>query len=80
MEWQNSQSTELPKEIDTSSSKVYNYIRHDIEKTTVKDVDGNQISVYNYKELRVEKENWPLYLQIEQAQADIDYLNMITEG
>lgn len=79
MEWRNSQSTELPKGIDTTSSKVYNYVRRNIEEATAEGTEGDEIPVYNYEELKIEKASWPLYLQIEQAQADIDYLNMITE-
>ena len=37
------------------------------------------MTVYNYDELKVEKSSWALYLDLEQARADIDYLNMITE-
>lgn len=45
----------------------------------VEDMDGQERTVYEYDELEVNKDAWTMYLQLEQAQADIDYLNMITE-
>lgn len=45
----------------------------------VEDMDGQERTVYEYEELTVAKESWEMYLQLEQAQADIDFLNMITE-
>ena len=79
MDWKPSQSTERPAATDTTSSKVYNYARRNITEGTSEGSDGELIRVFNYEELKVEKANWPLYLELEQAKADIDYLNMITE-
>ena len=43
--------------------------------------DGQETTrqVYEYEELTVSKEAWPMYLQLEQQAADIDYLSMLTE-
>lgn len=79
MEWINSQSAERPAEFDDTSSKIYNYARRNIEEATVEEPGGGTMTIFNYEELKVEKENWPLYIALEQAKADIDYLNMITE-
>ena len=79
MDWKPSQSTERPAATDTTSSKVYNYARRNITEGTSEGSDGELILVFNYEEMKVEKANWPLYLELEQAKADIDYLNMITE-
>lgn len=35
--------------------------------------------MYEYKEAAILKEDWGVYLDLVQAQADIEYLNMITE-
>lgn len=35
--------------------------------------------MWNYEEAKVNKEDWGMYLALEQARADIDYLTMITE-
>lgn len=78
MEWYNVQSLELPEETDTTSSKVYNYVRRNIT-THEEEQDGNTIIVYEYEESRIPKESWGLYLEMIQSKADIAYLNMITE-
>ena len=78
MEWYNVQSLELPEETDTTSSKVYNYVRRNIT-TREEEQDGNAVIVYEYEESRIPKESWGLYLEMIQSKADIAYLNMITE-
>jgi hypothetical protein len=45
----------------------------------VEDMDGQERTVFEYEEMTVSKDAWPMYLSLEQAQADIDYLNMLTE-
>lgn len=79
MNWKTVQSTERPLEIDTTSSRLVNYVRKNIHTVQIPDMDGSERTVFEYDELEVNKESWPLYLQLEQAQADIDYLNMLTE-
>lgn len=74
MEWYQTESTVRPKTIDITSSRVYNYVRRNIEET---EVEG--VVFYTYEEMKVKKENWPMYLKQEQNTADIDYLMMITE-
>ena len=74
MNWKIVQSTERPHEIDTTSSKAVNYVRRNIHTI---EIDGAEI--YEYEELEVGKDVWLLYQELEQAKADIDYLNMITE-
>lgn len=75
MEWITSASAQRPEDIDTESSEVYNYVRKDIEE-----VEENGFTSFVYKEAKIQKEDWGLYLDLAQAQADIDYLTMITEG
>lgn len=74
MNWKIVQSTERPHETDTTSSKVVNYVRRNIHTI---EIDGTEF--YEYEELEVSKDVWLLYQELEQAKADIDYLNMITE-
>ena len=78
MEWYKVESSNKPLEVDTESSKRYNYIRKNIE-VTQRENDGEANTVFIYDECKVLKEDWGLYLELAQAQADIDYLNMITE-
>lgn len=77
MQWIKSESGIEPQEIDTTSSKAYNYIRRNIA-TEERESDGEIYTMYVYDECRVPKEAWGIYEELIQAQADIDYLNMIT--
>jgi hypothetical protein len=79
MNWRTAQSTARPQEVDTTSSKIVNYVRQNIHMVQIEDMDGQERTVYEYDELEVNKESWPMYLELEQAKADIDFLNMITE-
>ena len=78
MEWKKVESMTEPSEYDFTSSKKYNYIHKNIE-TVEREHDGETYTVYVYDEAKVNKDDWQLYLDLTQAQADIDYLNMITE-
>lgn len=69
----------LPQEIDTTSSRKYNYVRRNIVEVEREQEDGTTLTMYEYEETQVLKEDWGLYLDLVQAQADIEYLNMITE-
>ena len=79
MNWYRSESLTMPSETDTTSSGVYNYVRRDITEVEREQEDGTTITVYEYEECMIPKESWGMYLDLSQAQADIDYLNMITE-
>ena len=79
MDWKTVQSTQRPHEKDTTSSKTVNYVRQNIHMVQVEDMDGQEKTVFEYEEMTVSKDAWPMYLSLEQAQADIDYLNMLTE-
>lgn len=79
MNWRKAESTVLPQEIDTTSSRKYNYVRRNIVEVEREQEDGTTLTMYEYEETQVLKEDWGLYLDLVQAQADIEYLNMITE-
>lgn len=79
MNWYKSESGTMPLEVDITSSAVYNYVRKNIEEVE-RETEGETTTVYVYDEAKILKEDWGLYLDLTQAQADIDYLNMITEG
>lgn len=78
MQWYRAESAALPPETDTESSKAYDYVRRNIEETE-KEVDGETVTAYTYEETKIPKESRGIYNDLVQAQADIDYLNMITE-
>lgn len=69
-----SQSSVQPPEIDTTSSSVVNYIRKNIHT-----IENDDVTMYEYDEIAVPKDSWELYMKLEQALADIDYLTMLTE-
>ena len=68
----------MPLEIDTESSDMFNYVRKNIEEVQ-REEEGKTITMYVYDEAKVLKADWGIYTDLTQAQADIDYLNMITE-
>ena len=61
--WSRVESTDRPSELDTTSSKVYNYVRRNIEEKT-KEEDGRTITYYEYYEEKVSKEMWELYVRV----------------
>lgn len=79
MNWKSVQSMERPQEKDTTSSKTVNYVRRNTHTIQVKDIDEQEVTVYEYEELVVSKDAWLMYLELEQAKADIDFLTMLTE-
>lgn len=79
MDWKTVQSTQRPQEKDTTSSKTVNYVRRNTHTIQVEDMDEQEVTVYEYEELVVSKDAWLMYLELEQAKADIDFLTMLTE-
>lgn len=75
MNWYKAESTVMPPETDTTSSKVYNYVRRNI---TEKEVTNNDttITVYEYEEMKIPKDFWGVYLSMVQNAANIDYIAM----
>ena len=61
--WSRVESNDRPSELDTTSSKVYNYVRRNIEEKT-KEEDGRIVTYYEYYEEKVNKEMWELYVRV----------------
>jgi len=61
--WSRVESNDRPSELDITSSKVYNYVRRNIEEKT-KEEDGRTITYYEYYEEKVNKEMWELYVRV----------------
>lgn len=59
-EWKKSESTVKPELLDTTSSKVYNYIRKDIEEVE-KEIGGETYVSYTYLEKKIPKTEWEYY-------------------
>lgn len=79
MIWTRVESTVRPEDQDLDSSKKYNFVRRNIEEEVREQEDGENLTIFTFEEARILKEDWGVYLDLVQAQADIDYLNMITE-
>lgn len=79
MIWTRAESTVRPEDQDLDSSKKYNFVRRNIEEEVREQEDGESLTVFTFEEAKILKEDWGVYLDLVQAQADIDYLNMITE-
>lgn len=79
LNWITSQSAFRPLETDTRASKVYNYVRRNIHEVEVDNGEDGATTMFEYEELKIKKDAWPLYEELIQTKADIDYLNMITE-
>lgn len=73
MDWYKSESATYPLEVDTTSSKKYNYVRRNITEV-VKD----ETTYYEFEECKILKEDWGFYLENEQLRADLDYIAMET--
>ena len=76
MEWYKSSSTVRPEKTDTTSSKVYNYVRKNIVEKTIPTRNEGTITIYTYDECKIPKASWDVFLQNEQNTANIDYLAM----
>ena len=63
MKWYKSESGTYPIEIDTESSKVYNYVRKNIE-TKTETIEGESVNMYVYDECKIKKEDWDIYQDI----------------
>lgn len=61
--WSRVESNDRPSELDITSSKVYNYVRRNIEEKT-KEEDGRTITYYEFYEEKVNKEIWELYVRV----------------
>ena len=59
-EWKKSESTVKPELLDTTSSKVYNYIRKDIEEVEKEMGEETYVS-YTYLEQKIPKTEWNYY-------------------
>lgn len=71
MKWRHSESTVRPSVYDEISSKVYNYVRKNIEEKTV-ETEGETLTVFEYDELAVKKEDWELFMAVSESAVRIE--------
>ena len=77
--WIKAEANYEPNAVDTTTSRVYNYIRKNIHQEQREDDDGNILTVWVYEEKKISKENWELYKAVERNSANIDYIAMMTD-
>ena len=69
--------SEMPLEVDTTSSPTTVYLRRNIEEVTETDEQGVAVTHWHYEEAELttdEYEEYKLYKAVEQQRADIDYI------
>lgn len=77
--WVNAEATFEPDAVDTTSSRIYNYVRRNIHEEQREDDEGKISTVWVYEEKKISKENWELYKAVERNSANIDYIAMMTD-
>ncbi len=68
--WKEVESATRPSELDTASSKVYNYVRRNIREEE-REVNGETIVYYVFEEQRIRKEDWDTYAKVIQNTQDV---------
>ena len=59
--WYKAESSELPSTIDDTSSRVYVYVRKNINIEQRTDESGEIITVYVYDEIKISKEVYEIF-------------------
>ena len=59
--WYKSESSTKPSLIDANSSRVYVYVRKNINTETCIDEDGSSYTVYIYDEIKIPKEVYEIF-------------------
>ena len=80
LNWRNVESGSEPALEDTTSSRVYNYARRNIRSEQRTDPEtGDTSTWYTYEECKIPKESWGLYKALEQSQANLEYIAMMSD-
>lgn len=78
--WYKSSSTDYPATLDLTSSKIYAYVRKNIEEIEVEDEEGNITIQYTYDEMKIPKEVYGIFEQtIIEDQRISDIEDVLTE-
>lgn len=85
LNWNYSESTVKPLEIDTTTSKVVVYLRQNIvEVEKINESDNTLTTFYEYDEAKLTKAEYQEYLKeleiidIQKQRADIDYIALMS--
>ena len=77
--WITAEATFKPDAVDTTTSRIYNYVRRNIHEEQRKDEEENNYTVWVYEERKIAKEDWELYKTVERNTANIDYIAMMSD-
>lgn len=75
---------ERPSEIDTTTSAAVVYLRKNIQRITIEDLDGERTELWQYEELEMPRQEWqelnsPAMQTIMQAISDMELsITMLT--
>ena len=78
MNWYKAQSDTMPEIVDTTSSNTVNYMRRNIIEKTI-EIEGKTQTIYEYEEIKVSKEDWGIFQQTIDNEANIDYIAMMLD-
>lgn len=67
--WYTTEGTSYPLLLDTGSSKIYNYVRKDIEHLEATDELPER---WRWKECKVSKANWEIYSRVMDHETALD--------
>lgn len=77
--WYEGTSSVYPSLVDTTSSKKWVYVRRNIEEHEREGGEGIKEKFYKWEEMKIPKENYPIYeLEVQNA-ANLDYLAMMSD-
>ena len=77
--WYEGTSSVYPSLVDTTSSKKWVYVRRNIEEHEREDDEGIKEKFYKWEEMKIPKENYPIYELEAQNAANLDYLAMMSD-
>lgn len=81
MSWYYAEGRDRPKTIDDTSSKKWVYLRRNIVECEREDETDPTINekFYKWEEMKIPKENYPIYELAMQNAANLDYLAMMSD-
>lgn len=79
--WYYAEGKELPAIVDETSSKSWVYVRRNIEEFEREDETDPTIKekFYRWEEMKMRKEDYPIYQLEVQNAANLDYIAMMTD-
>ena len=79
--WYNVEGKERPKIVDETSSKKWVYVRRNIEEFEREDETDPTIKekFYRWEEIKIRKEDYPIYQLEVQNAANLDYIAMMSD-